>query len=230
MPATLSHTARLMERLWPGRASTLRRRLLDPVARDPAQSYLIVAASRCREELRGIEPDRLPDALIIDVYGDGAGPDEARAAAIGWLKSSRRTWPRQVWFRVHPVDSGECAADLAAFGGLGSGIVLPEVVAARDINWVAAVCPETAVIPVFESHQALSQAVSIACRPSVVRLALSIQSIDKRMPTDVPDRRHVQEWAHAILVNASAEAGLPGPVNGIRSAPEDAVAVAHDAG
>ncbi|MFD9541362.1 hypothetical protein [Streptomyces sp. NPDC060022] len=196
--------------------------------RAPAHTYLLVPASRCREELWDTAEEEQPDAVILDIYGDEAGPEEARAAAVDWLKSVRRTRPRQVWFRVHPV-SGECAADLAAFEGLGNGVVLPEVATAREVSWVTSLCPATAVMPVFETHHALSRAVSIACRPGVVRLGLSIQRIDEQLPLDVPERRDARVWARSILVNASAAAGLPGPVNGIHPTPEDVVAVAHDA-
>ncbi|MER7000817.1 hypothetical protein [Streptomyces sp. NPDC000410] len=191
-----------------------------PGVAGPPWSWLLVPASRWREELRDPEAGPLPDAVILDVHEDEAGPGPARAAAAAALEQSSRPGSGlgqgRPWLRIHPVDSPECRADVEALARLGAGLVLPRTTSAVDVDRLTALCPGVRVMPVLEDQEALSHAVAIAGRSGVAWLGFS-------------SRRVAVAWARPVLVNACAAAGIPGPVNAVHTAPEDAVAVVHEA-
>lgn len=177
------------------------------------------------------------DAVVIDAFRRGEEPDLALLwACIRALVDARGRmgWAPQLWLRVHPAFTHECADELAQLAGIGEGLILPQVQSAEDIQWVADRAPSVKVLPVIENQDALSRVTPIAEHPAVCRLGFSARGLaasataeDGLLP---PDEALV--WQRRIVVSAAAAAGLPGPVNAVheaQTAKVEAEAFTHDA-
>ncbi|MDE2220446.1 MAG: CoA ester lyase, partial [Gammaproteobacteria bacterium] len=81
------------------------------------------------------------DALILDLE-DAVAPerrDAARALVREYLQARAAQRAPQLWVRVSPIDSGDCAADLAAvLAARPDGIVQPKPRSAADVSALAA--------------------------------------------------------------------------------------------
>ncbi|MFD9541429.1 hypothetical protein [Streptomyces sp. NPDC060022] len=158
--------------------------------------------------------------MIIDAFRNGEEPELALlwACARALVDARGRTaWSPQLWLRVHPAFTDECAAVLAQVGGIEDGLILPQVRSAEDIQWVVNRTPAVEVLPVIENQDALSRVMSIAGHPAVCRLGFSAPGlVASATPADglLPPEEALA-WQRRIVVSASAAAGLPGPVNGV---------------
>ncbi|MFD9544914.1 hypothetical protein [Streptomyces sp. NPDC060022] len=158
--------------------------------------------------------------MVIDAFRNGEEPELALlwACARALVDACGRTgWSPQLWLRVHPAFTYECAAVLAQVEGPVGGLILPQVHSAEEIQWVMDRVPAVKVLPVIENQDALSRVMSIAGHPAVCRLGFSGPGLlASATPADalLPPEEALA-WQRRIVVSASAAAGLPGPVNGV---------------
>ncbi|MFG2526137.1 hypothetical protein [Streptomyces sp. NPDC048527] len=174
-----------------------------------------------------------PDAVIVDIYGcaQREGPTAAFTAAMEVLRSDMVP-SAQAWLRVHPASSPWCAAAVDLFAQHVGGLVLPEVGSVEDVSLVADIAPGApllSLMPVFETFASLSYAMRVAEHPAVMRLGYSAELCPSADPGGPLPRRASAHWARSILPRFSVAAGLPAPVNGLTSVPQDATAMMHDA-
>jgi citrate lyase subunit beta/citryl-CoA lyase len=146
------------------------------------------------------------DEALIDLE-DAVPPDQrarARALTAGALADHGG------WVRVNRPGTDDCAADLAAVGGLARGLRLPKVESAADVAWVrerlhGRDVPLTAAV---ESASAVLRALEIAAAPGVVNLAFGNVDFGLELNVDPSDDRATL-YARSHLVLASRAAGSP---------------------
>jgi citrate lyase subunit beta / citryl-CoA lyase len=120
------------------------------------------------------------------------------------------------WVRVNRPGTDLCAADLAAVGGLASGLRLPKVESAADVAWVrerldGRDVPLTAAI---ETAPGVLRAVEIAAAPGVVSLAFGNVDFGLEVGVDPADDQATL-YARSYLVIASRAAGIEPPSDGV---------------
>ncbi|MFD9541367.1 hypothetical protein [Streptomyces sp. NPDC060022] len=199
----------------------------------PPRTHLLLQPEQREEFVRAV--DFSADAVVIDAFRRGEDPDLALLwACIRALVDARGRmgWAPQLWLRVHPAFTPECADELAQLAGIEEGLILPKVRSAEDVQWVADRAPAAKVLPVIENQDALSRVTPIAGHPAVCRLGFSARGLAASATTEdgllPPDEALV--WQRRIVVAAAAAAGLPGPVNAVQEARTfEAEAFIHDA-
>ena len=109
------------------------------------------------------------DAVILDL--EDAVPPESKAMARRMVAEA--IVDRPAWVRVNAAGSDECAADLDAIADRATGIRIPKVESARDVEWVASRCPATTpLICAIESARGVLAALEIASAPGVRHLSM----------------------------------------------------------
>ena len=152
------------------------------------------------------------DEALIDLE-DAVPPDQkarARALAAEALAS------HPAWVRVNQPGTVECAADLAAVGGVARGLRLPKVESAAAVAWVrerlgGRDVPLTAAV---ESASAVLRALEIASAPGVVNLAFGNVDFGLELNVD-PSDDQATLYARSHLVVASRAAGIEPPSDGV---------------
>jgi citrate lyase subunit beta/citryl-CoA lyase len=154
------------------------------------------------------------DALIVDLE-DAVAPankEPARAATAQWLA---RDWesPVQRWVRINGGDDG--LKDLAALSGLDiDGYVIPKLTRADELDqWTKRIDrtqPNCALIVIIESAGALREIDRIAAHPRTSQLMIG--EADLSADTGINPTSSVWDSLRAIVVVASAAAGLPPPI------------------
>ncbi|MER7000843.1 hypothetical protein [Streptomyces sp. NPDC000410] len=177
------------------------------------------------------------DAVVIDCFHDGAEPDLAllRACSRSLIDARGPGRSPQVWFRIHPAFSQECASELGRLAGIGEGLILPQVRSTDDVEWVADRATDVNLLPVIENQDAMSRVVAIAAHPAVCRLGFSARGFAQEAidGDGLLAPAEALLWQRRIVASAAASAGLPGPVNGVHGAGEaafDTEAFTQDAG
>lgn len=195
-----------------------------------ARSFLFVPGDR---------PDRFAkaaaagaDAIILDLE-DAVAPeakDAARETTVAWVAAGG---PAAV--RVNAADTPQHQADVAALAGANRGaaepgvgllaILLPK---AEDPQLAAAVAEQTGapVIALVESARGVLQAHQLAAAPGVARLAFG--HLDYAADLGSQTSREAVLLARSTLVLASRAAGLPGPIDGVTTALDDADVLTDD--
>jgi len=151
-------------------------------------------------------------AALIDL--EDAVPPDQKARARGLAAEALAG--RAGWVRVNRPGTEDCAADLAAVGGLASGLRLPKVESAADVAWVrerldGRDIPLTAAV---ESAPAVLGALEIASAPGVVNLAFGNVDFGLELNLD-PSDDLATLYARSHLVLASRAAGVEPPSDGV---------------
>ena len=183
----------------------------------------------------GDRPDRFAkaaasgaDAVLVDLE-DAVAP-RSKAKARDGLKEGLAALPDvrcPIFVRVNAAATEWHAADVEAVLELpADGIVLPK---AEDPGLAAALAerlgPGRSLIALIESPRGLANARPLA--ETSARLAFG--SIDFAVSFGAAHVREALAAARSELVLASALAGLPGPIDGVTTAIDDAAAIAEDA-
>jgi citrate lyase subunit beta/citryl-CoA lyase len=149
------------------------------------------------------------DAVMLDL--EDAVPPDAKAAARERVAVALGEHPG--WVRVNAVGSDECAADLAAVGGLVAGIRIPKVESAEDVAWVADRAPGVPLICAIESARGILAAAEIATAPGVRHLSMG--GVDLRRDLNAGEGDQPLLYARSQIVVASRAAGLAPPIDSV---------------
>lgn len=171
------------------------------------------------------------DVVIIDLE-DAVAPGSkaaAREAAVAWLRIGGRAA-----VRVNAADSPHHGADLAALADVtgaateGSGLLAVVLPKADDPTRASAVAERTGVpvIALVESALGILRAAELATADGVERLAFG--HLDYAVDLGCDPGREAMLLARSTLVLASRAAGLPGPIDGVTTALDDAAALTDD--
>lgn len=120
---------------------------------------------------------------------------------------------RPCWVRVNRPLTDECRSDLAALAGGVSGLRLPKVEAASDVDWVAQRAPGVPLDCTIESARGLLAAFDIASHPACVSLAYG--GLDFAADLGIAGGEQETLFARSFLVVASRAAGKPPPSDGV---------------
>lgn len=205
-----------------------------------ARSFLFVPGDRPERFDKALASGA--DVVIIDLEDAVAleAKAAAREAAVTWLAAGGRAA-----VRVNAADSPEHAADVAALAGFASStkpsaipagaagtagpgllaVVLPKT---DDPALASAVAEQTGVpvIALVESALGVVRAHEIASATGVSRLAFG--HLDYAVDLGSGNGREAVLLARSTLVIASRAAGLPGPIDGVTTALDDAAVLTDD--
>ncbi|WP_114906254.1 HpcH/HpaI aldolase/citrate lyase family protein [Ornithinimicrobium murale] len=193
-----------------------------------ARSFLFVPGDRPERFDKAVASGA--DVVIIDLE-DAVAPEakaQARDAVVQWLTEGGRAA-----VRVNAADSPEHQADVHALAGTFTiapdsellAVVLPK---ADDPDLASSVANLTGVpvIALVESALGVVRAHEIASAAGVSRLAFG--HLDYAVDLGSGNGREAVLLARSTLVLASRAAGLPGPIDGVTTALDDAEALTDD--
>lgn len=177
----------------------------------------------------GDRPDRFDkalaagaDAVVLDLE-DAVAPkakDDARAVVVSWLATVDTGITLMV--RLNAADTQWHTKDVAALCRRGdrspAALILPKAESGEALAALAA--GPIPVVALIETAAGVFDARTIATTPGVRRLALGTFDLAAEMGVD-PLERSAIDPARTALAYASAAAGLPGPVDGVRGAVDD---------
>lgn len=185
-----------------------------------ATSFLFVPGER---------PDRFDkaagaaDLAILDLEDavSNERKPEARQAVAAWLRAGGRAA-----VRVNGAGTPWHEDDLVALDGLSTALVLPKAEGPDEVSAVRrSVGGGVSLVALIETPRGVANIREI-CRAGADRLALG--NLDLAAELAVDPSSPALLWARSALVYASAEAGLPGPVDGVTSAVDDRVRLRED--
>ncbi|MGW3690448.1 hypothetical protein [Streptomyces sp. NPDC005125] len=186
-------------------------------------TYLLLPPDSAYVLLDGDVP--AADVLVIDLPAEAIG----RCSAHTVLAHPRRPFRQEVWLRVPPVRTAECARYLDTLAGLADGLVISQVRSVDDLEWVEARCPGTPLIPVIDNVAALPRAPSLARHTSVIRLGFAGLDASADLSDGMLTPGNTAAWVHRLISAASVASGLPGPVGGLHPTLQDLRAVVAEA-
>jgi citrate lyase subunit beta/citryl-CoA lyase len=178
-----------------------------------ASSFLFVPGDR---------PDRfdkaasVADLAIIDLEDAVAAADkpQARDAVAAWLRAGGHAA-----VRVNATASAWHQDDVSAMAGLTSILVVPKVEVPQELAEVRRVVGDRVrLVALIETPRGVANVRAI-CDAGADRLALG--NLDLAAELGVDPESTALLWARSALVYASAEVGLPGPIDGVTSAIRD---------
>lgn len=177
-----------------------------PVAAPPL-TWLYAPASRPELVAKALESEA--HAVVVDLE-DAVAPAvkaEGRRTAAELLGAPL---PRPAYVRINGLATGWWEADVDALAGTAvSGLVIPKVEAAADIDRLVARLPESAwsLRCLLETARGIEHAFEIASHPRVG--GISIGEADLRADIGVADEG--LDWARSRVVVAAVAAGLARP-------------------
>lgn len=190
---------------------------------DTARTWLFVPGSR---------PDRFDKAVaagadmtIVDLEDSVAPADKtaARDAVVQWL--DRRECGGPAGVRINAADTPWHEDDLTTLTGRADVIMVAKAEPGAMLEAVGRVA---AVVALVETATGVLDARAIARTPGVRRLALGSFDLATALGVDPRDSAALN-LARSALVLASADAGLPAPIDGVHAAIDDVDALALEA-
>jgi len=171
------------------------------------------------------------DLVVVDL--EDAVPtgqkETARSAVSAWLTGAQPP-ATPVAIRVNGAGTPWHPADVAAVAeltgaGLLAGVVLPKAEPGEALTDLGATCPTLALV---ETAVGVLDARAVAATPGVRRLAVGSLDLAAELGVDPLDQQALL-GGRSALVYASAAAGLPGPVDGVRAAIDDEAGLREEA-
>lgn len=167
----------------------------------------------------GDRPERFSKALasgadfvIIDL--EDAVAVENKTFARQAVRSLDEEVGRNLLVRINAVSVRGFESDVeACLSGKVSGLVLPKIETANDLDRVAALSGGLPVVPLVESARGIANLTEIAAHFTVARLAFG--SIDYRIDLAIPRDGLGLAAARSEIVLRSRLAGLPSPIDGV---------------
>ncbi|WP_327098177.1 CoA ester lyase [Nocardia vinacea] len=187
-----------------------------------ARSFLFVPGDRPERFDKAIRSGT--DIVVLDLEDAVADEhkDSAREAVVDWLSSGG---PACV--RVDSTAGQRFWADLDALMGL-PGLAAVMVPKAENPDGLTAVAERVGVpvIALVESARGIVHATALAAAPGVTRIAFG--HLDYALDLGCDTGRTAMLHARSALVLASRAARLPGPIDGVTTALDDAAALDED--
>lgn len=189
---------------------------------ESARSFLFVPGNR---------PDRFAkafasgsDAVILDLE-DAVPPTEkgaARDAVRRWFEVCTGEQAERAVVRINGPGTRWHAADVEMFEG--RALMVPKSRSGPEIARLAQAGP---VLALIETAAGVLEAQALAAQANVRRLALGNFDLSSQLGIDPADGRALL-GVRTMLVLASAAAGLPGPVDGVRGTLDDEVGLGEE--
>lgn len=181
----------------------------------------------------GTRPDRFDKAIaaganvtVLDLE-DAVLPErkeQALSDVVAWLTRLGDEQTARIAVRVNAAGTPWHEADLAAVAGRAGAVMLPKAEAGEALRAAAAWSP---VVALVETADGVLDAREIARTEGVVRLAFGSFDLAAELGVDPQDGEALRA-SRSALVLASAAAGLPGPIDGVHAAINDAEALAAE--
>ncbi|MFF0527901.1 HpcH/HpaI aldolase/citrate lyase family protein [Nocardia amikacinitolerans] len=191
-----------------------------------ASTWLFVPADR---------PERFDKAaaagagLVVLDLEDAVAPEAKNAArrnAVEWIAAGN-----VCAVRINAAGTEWHTDDLAAVAPIGCAVMLPKADAHSIGPVVAALGGHPGISPVvalIETAAGVFDAREVAATPDVHRLAVGTFDLAAELVVDPTDREALL-GTRQLLVLASAAAGLPGPIDGVTAAVDDAALLGDEA-
>jgi citrate lyase subunit beta/citryl-CoA lyase len=165
----------------------------------------------------GDRPDRFAkadasgaDAVILDLE-DAVAPGAkaaARANAAAWLDAGH-----EAIVRINAPGTGWYAEDVAMLNGRSCAVMLPKAERGGEVTeLLRQIGHDSSVVPLLETARGVLDARDVCGVPGVVRVALGSVDLASQLGVD-PEHGPALSMARSALVLASAEAGLPAPID-----------------
>jgi citrate lyase subunit beta/citryl-CoA lyase len=192
-----------------------------------------VASARTLLFVPGDRPERFAKALaagsdliVVDLE-DAVPPGRKEAARDGvtsWLPTLSAEEAARVVVRVNAAGTPWHEGDLAANVDLAAAVMLAKAEAGTAL---AAAARRLPVVALIETATGVLDAREIAATDGVVRLAFGSFDLAAELGID-PLESEALRPSRASLVLASAAAGLPGPIDGVRAAFDDVAGLTEE--
>jgi len=149
------------------------------------------------------------DAVMLDL--EDAVPSELKERARAQVREVLLSHP-EAWVRINKPGSDLANADLATVVALCSGIRIPKVEAAADVEWVAERAPGLPLTCTVETALGVVRAFEIASHPRARDLCYGGADLSRDL--QVEDGGDGTLYARSALVVASRGAGKGAPIDG----------------
>lgn len=193
----------------------------------------MIATARTLLFVPGNRPERFAKALaagaditVVDLE-DAVRPaekDAARGGVAAWLDTQSAAEVGRVMIRINAAGTPWHQADLDAVAGRVVAVMLAKAEAGTALGAAAS---RTPVVALIETATGILDARQIAATEGVARLALGSFDLAAELGID-PLEAEALSPSRCALVLASAAAGLPGPIDGVHAAIDDAEALAAE--
>jgi len=164
------------------------------------------------------------DVVVLDLE-DSVAP-AAKATALGhvvdWLAAGQAAL-----VRINGRETATHDDEVAALRKTGAGIMLPKSEDAAAVERLVAGFEGSPVVLLIETALGIENAHDICRVPGVTRAAFGSVDLAAQLGVD-PASQDALRWARSRVVNASAAAGLPGPIDGVTTSLADDDALTDD--
>lgn len=164
------------------------------------------------------------DVVVLDLE-DAVAPEHKRDAlgqVVTWLSDGNAGI-----VRVNGLRTSTYEDEIAALSKVGAGIMLPKAEDAAAVARLVARLNGAPLILLVETALGIERALEICAVPGVTRAAFGSVDLAAQLGVD-PTSQDAMRWARSRLVNASAAAGLPAPIDGVTTAVTDDEALVDD--
>jgi len=183
-----------------------------------ARTFLFVPGSRPERFAKALASGA--DAIVIDLE-DAVLPDDkssARRAVVTWLDGIAPAELDRVVVRINAAGTAWHGDDLDAIAPRVGAVMVAKAETGVALADAARLVP---VIALIETASSVLDARAIAATAGVARLAFGSFDLANELGID-PLEADALRSSRMALVLASAAAGLPGPIDGVRAAIDDA--------
>jgi citrate lyase subunit beta/citryl-CoA lyase len=189
-----------------------------------ARSLLFVPATAPHRFAKAVASGA--DLVVVDLEDAVAASDKAvaRTAVEQWLRAGGPSTA----VRINGVGTHWYADDIALVRRYACPVVLPKADPASVRAARAALGETVELLALVETARGVAECAELCRLGSVSRLAFGALDFTTELGIDPATADGVLGYARAVLVVASAAAGLPPPVDGITPAVHDADALRRD--
>jgi len=164
------------------------------------------------------------DVVVLDLE-DAVAPAAKSAAlahVVDWLAAGH-----SALVRVNAPGTPTHDGEVAALRQTAAGIMLPKSEDAAAVRLVVAEFEPSPVVLLIETALGIENAHDICRVRGVTRAAFGSVDLAAQLGVD-PASQDALRWARSRVVNASAAAGLPGPIDGVTTSLADDGALTDD--
>jgi citrate lyase subunit beta/citryl-CoA lyase len=192
----------------------------------------VIATARALLFVPGDRPERFAkaassgaDAVVLDLE-DAVAPaakPQALRNVLEWLRAGR-----EAVVRVNATGTATFRAEIEALAGTTATVMLPKSESGAQVTDAHARLSEgQGILPLIETPLGIRDADQIAAATGVVRLALGTIDLAAEIGVE-PTSYAAFAYSRGRLVIASAASRLPGPIDGVTTALDDAALLAAD--
>lgn len=164
------------------------------------------------------------DVVVLDLE-DAVAPEarsNALAHVVAWLEAGHSGV-----VRVNGLGMPTHDEEIAALRSANAGIMLPKAEDAAAVESLVAEFEESPVVLLIETALGIENAYDICRVRGVTRAAFGSVDLAAQLGVD-PASQDALRWARSRVVNASAAAGLPAPIDGVTTSLADDAALTGD--